>query len=488
MDLDACTGCKACVTACHSLNGLAADETWRDVGLLLGPGKGGGVQRTVTTTCHHCEDPGCLAGCPVQAYEKDPITGIVRHLDDQCIGCKYCLLKCPYDAPKYNEALGIVRKCDMCAGRIAVGEAPACVQGCPNGAISIEVVDRAEATSPGPLIPGVGRAIPDSAYTRPTTRYVSQRPVEPLRPADLDRVTPAEAHDPLAVMLVLMQLSVGVLLFDIGMGAGDAADTAASTGRWGLSVLAAVAGLGAATFHLGRPLLAFRAFLGWRTSWMSREIVAFGVFVPLVILGAGWNAGLGSGGDPRAVSEAAPGVFAGLRLVVVGLGVFGTICSIMIYVDTHRPAWRAMVTAPLFVGTLLGLGGVGAAVAEAWFGGGDPDSARVVVPLWAGTAVLGFKLVWEMRLGRAPAGSMSDPLARTARLLRGPLVGRVRGRMGVTGGGVACALGAGACAGGGAFAFAVWLTTVALGFFVVGEGMERHLFFTAEASHRMPGA
>ena len=44
-----------------------------------------------------------MNGCPVGAYEKDADTGIVRHLDDQCIGCSYCILKCPYDVPKYSK-------------------------------------------------------------------------------------------------------------------------------------------------------------------------------------------------------------------------------------------------------------------------------------------------------------------------------------------------------------------------------------------------
>src|SRR5687768_1596264 len=139
VDLDECTGCKACVAACHSLNGLDEDEIWRSVGLLHGGTAEHPVQQTVTTACHHCVSPACLAGCPVQAYEKDPLTGIVRHLDDQCIGCQYCVFTCPYEVPRFNAKKGIVRKCDMCAERLAHAEAPACVQACPNGAIGIRV-------------------------------------------------------------------------------------------------------------------------------------------------------------------------------------------------------------------------------------------------------------------------------------------------------------------------------------------------------------
>ena len=77
------------------------------------------VLQHVTTACHHCLEPACMIACPVNAYEKDPVTGIVKHLDDQCFGCQYCTLACPYDVPKYHAAKGIVRKCDMCS--IAAG-------------------------------------------------------------------------------------------------------------------------------------------------------------------------------------------------------------------------------------------------------------------------------------------------------------------------------------------------------------------------------
>ena len=141
--LDQCTGCKACVTACHNENGLDEDETWRSVGLIHGETIDGPAIQHVTGACHHCIEPACMHGCPVKAYEKDPVTGVVKHLDDQCIGCQYCILKCPYDVPKYNKKKGIVHKCDMCISRLNVGEAPACVRACPNEAIRITLVDTA---------------------------------------------------------------------------------------------------------------------------------------------------------------------------------------------------------------------------------------------------------------------------------------------------------------------------------------------------------
>src|SRR5437016_3918730 len=141
VDLDRCSGCKSCVAACHALNGLDDDETWRSIGLLRGQGRSP-FQQTITTTCHHCIEPACLNGCPVLAYDKDPLTGIVRHLDDQCIGCQYCVFMCPYEVPRYSEQRGIVRKCDMCHQRLAHGEHPACVQACPSEAIRITVVEK----------------------------------------------------------------------------------------------------------------------------------------------------------------------------------------------------------------------------------------------------------------------------------------------------------------------------------------------------------
>ena len=191
VDLDSCTGCKACVAACNSLNGLDDDEAWRSVGLLHGGSSHAPVQQTVTTACHHCLDPACMNGCPVKAYEKDPATGIVRHLDDQCIGCQYCVLTCPYEVPQFNSKRGIVRKCDMCSDRLAASEAPACVQSCPNQAIAIQIVDKTrtlEDAQGGSFLPGA----PSPAITVPTTEYVTKRAFpRNLLPADFYQVRAA---------------------------------------------------------------------------------------------------------------------------------------------------------------------------------------------------------------------------------------------------------------------------------------------------------
>ena len=183
VELDKCTGCKACVVACHTLNGLDEDEAWRDVGLIEGGDDTPGFQQTVTSACHHCLDPECLNGCPVAAYEKEEDTGIVRHLDDQCIGCEYCVLKCPYDVPKYSHDRGIVRKCDMCHQRLADGEAPACVQACPTEAISIIKIDTAALREENNFLPGAptpSSLLPPLATSDAKSPPTSNPPTNPV--------------------------------------------------------------------------------------------------------------------------------------------------------------------------------------------------------------------------------------------------------------------------------------------------------------------
>jgi len=465
VNLDRCSSCKACVSACHSLNGLDDGEAWREVGALLGerlvPEARGGnrvvpLQQTVTTTCHHCVEPACQAACPVLAYDKDPITGIVRHLSDQCIGCSYCVMKCPYEVPKYSAGRGIVRKCDMCHGRLAVGEAPACVQACPTEAIRIALISREEVktrwrasqsgSDQGTWLPDA----PGPQYTLPTTRYRSIKRDAVLLAADHFTLGPAPAHWPLALMLVLTQAGIG------GMGISLLGHRGIWAGVWPEMALVSfalyLAGLGASAFHLGQPAKAWRVWLGWRTSWLSREAIALGAFA---LIGA--------------ISFAAIGVV----WVTIVLGFVALIAQAMVYADTRREFWRFATTFPRFVGTAVALG----LALKCWVA---PNALTAVA----------LALVTLIKLGVETAtvkvASSEDDRWTQCRRTAALQQGRLRSILGAR---LVLALVGGALI---PFSIAVRATPSSLGILAcalcfAGELAERHLFFVSVSPDRMPG-
>ncbi|MCA9578294.1 MAG: DmsC/YnfH family molybdoenzyme membrane anchor subunit [Polyangiales bacterium] len=498
VNLDACSGCKACVTACHSLNGLDESETWRAVGVLHGGDITQPFQQTVTTACHHCLEPACMKGCPVGAYEKNPETGIVRHLDDQCIGCQYCMFTCAYDVPQYNAKKGIVRKCDMCSDRLAEGEAPACVQACPTHAISIKLVDVNEAravASEGSLVPGA----PSSSISVPTTRYVGTRvmPANTL-PADFHAVRPAHIHTPLVWMLVLTQLSVGAFWVGSIFEGVLSAEALAAVRPWhGLLALSlGLLALGASTAHLGRPQYAFRAMLGVRTSWLSREILTFGAFAGAAVTYAAAlfqadRASVWSALPQLPVwSEAALPV---LAPAVALTGASGVYCSVMLYHATRRRWWHGYATGFKFALTSVVLGlAFSSAAAIVVLASTHTDPLPLLRP-WlrfaapALAVVTCVKLLGELsviRHRRDPGGD----LGRSARLLLGELRGLLGLRAGLAlfGGVVLPLVFFGAPEGVPLGA----LVTVALSsasLLLAGELVERVLFFAAMSAPRMPG-
>ena len=460
VSLDRCTGCKACVSACHSLNGLDEYEAWRDTGTLSGGADKPGWQQTITTACHHCEDPGCLNGCPVGAYEKDADTGIVRHLDDQCIGCSYCILKCPYDVPKYSKKRGIVRKCDMCHQRLAEGEAPACVQACPTEAIRIVKVrsqgagDRSQASNlfdQQSAINNHQSSIPDPSITRPTTRYVGREVPASAFAADRDQLIPQHTHWPLVLMLVLTQAGIGLL--------GGGVMHPQSQSSYPITLLGAILfhlGMVAATLHLGQPLKAWRFFLGLRTSWLSREILAFSLFapIPLVLCTLPFFPDFAMKGLLSQVTA----------LSVIPVGLVAIFTSVMIYHDTHRSLWRFPIGASRFFGTaicflLLGL--------------------SITVPELRLAAVFAIilKIIPEAWMLRSPGEVSPDPPPwspdrHSARLQLGPLRRILNARF-ILAFVAACLV-----------PVAPWF---ALPILLASEILERMLFFKSVQAPKMPG-
>src|SRR6266567_6320770 len=169
-DMTRCIGCKCCVVACNEQNGNPAELNWRRVGEVEGGHYPHTQRHYLSMGCNHCLEPSCMIGCPVEAYTKDPITGVVIHSADACIGCQYCTWNCSYGVPQYNPARGVVGKCDMCHNRLSDGMAPACVSACPEGAIAIEIVNVASwrADYVGANAPGLPSADDSISTTRVT--------------------------------------------------------------------------------------------------------------------------------------------------------------------------------------------------------------------------------------------------------------------------------------------------------------------------------
>jgi formate dehydrogenase iron-sulfur subunit len=500
VDLDACTGCKACVTACHRLNGLDDDEaeTWRSVGLLHGGTSNEPVQQTVTTACHHCVDPACMKGCPVKAYEKDPVTGIVRHLDDQCIGCQYCTLTCPYEVPQFSKRRGIVRKCDMCSDRLAEDEAPACVQACPNEAISIRIVETQQlleqAQSEG-LLPGT----PSSGITVPATQYKTRRAMpKNLLPGDFYAVRAGHQHTPLVIMLVLTQLSAGAFWIDFGLHE-TGWSSALNDLRTYHSLVALSLGLlaiGASTLHLGRPHLAFRALIGLRTSWLSREALGFALFAKLAVAYAALQFSAPIlrvlGLAPLSAATFEQAAF-GLGAAVSGVGAAAVGCSVMLYKVTHREWWGGGRTTFKF---FLTAGVLGTAVTSLTYaaaarllGSSVAVDGTIRTLCWLLIALTCTKLVGEATVLLHLYDRKLGELKRTAMLLRGQLAKEFVARLtaGALGGILLPLLLLGSMTQLGSTGHLVFLG-FSFGLLLAAELLERMLFFRALSAPKMPGA
>ena len=131
VDITKCIGCRSCEQACKQIHGFPMDSEAKLSPTALTVVEDHG-DRFVRRMCMHCQEPACASACLVGARKKTD-AGPVTYDGSKCIGCRYCLVACPFSVPRYEwtKLIPYVKKCDMCAGRQAKGQLPACVEACP---------------------------------------------------------------------------------------------------------------------------------------------------------------------------------------------------------------------------------------------------------------------------------------------------------------------------------------------------------------------
>jgi len=145
-DSTRCAGCQTCELSCAEANGLPEPVGTPQTGIIR---KTDEKHRTVINACNsekgevyikkqcmHCNEPACTAACLTQAMHKTK-EGPVIWRGDKCMGCRYCMVSCPFDIPKfeYHSANPKIEKCNMCYTRLVEGKIPACVENCPAEAL-----------------------------------------------------------------------------------------------------------------------------------------------------------------------------------------------------------------------------------------------------------------------------------------------------------------------------------------------------------------
>ncbi|HNC75566.1 MAG TPA: 4Fe-4S dicluster domain-containing protein [Elusimicrobiota bacterium] len=151
VDLTRCIGCRSCMRGCQRANDLTAPQELMDLDHLstrLSPDfrqwtvvnteGSGSTLRHVKRQCMHCLEPACVSVCPVAALDQTE-QGPVIYRESRCIGCRYCMMACPFDVPRFewnNGLTPVIGKCQFCAQeRLFKGLLPGCVESCPTGAL-----------------------------------------------------------------------------------------------------------------------------------------------------------------------------------------------------------------------------------------------------------------------------------------------------------------------------------------------------------------
>jgi DMSO reductase iron-sulfur subunit len=272
LDLDRCTGCAACVVACNTENEVAEGQRWRRIHTYNHQRLATAPVFHFTLACNHCLEPACLHNCPAGAYTKDLSTGAVLLDQESCIGCRYCAWVCPYEAPQYNSAAGVMEKCTFCEQRLAEDVPPACVTACPTDALRFEKDDDpALVQHPGFPETGLQPAIRVVGVRRQTAPDMT---AAPIAVNVMSRRSPSGWSGLKNEWSLWFFTSVATLLVAWFAAAAALSRAIPVPVFAGAGVLA----MAVSALHLGRITRIWRAMLNVRRSWVSREVVLFSTF------------------------------------------------------------------------------------------------------------------------------------------------------------------------------------------------------------------
>lgn len=197
VDTERCIGCWSCAVICKSENNVPLGAWWNRIltegeGLDLPTTEHGSEEMSWTPlACQMCENPPCVKVCPVQAtYVRDD--GVVMMDNERCIGCRYCMIACPYGVRTFNwgtpqrpngletgmvaeRPIGTVEKCTFCVHRLEEGQVPSCVVSCPAGARIFGDLNDPDSRVSRLIRDREGRMLLEDRGTRPKVRYLPAR-------------------------------------------------------------------------------------------------------------------------------------------------------------------------------------------------------------------------------------------------------------------------------------------------------------------------
>ncbi len=195
IDLRRCIGCNACTIACKQQNGTPPGVFWSHVNISEVGTYPKARLSPLPVLCNQCDNAACVNVCPTGASQKQA-NGIVTIDPSKCIGCRYCMVACPYNVRQFNgtapvgyfpdkgglnayeqvmyvnHQVGTVEKCNFCASRVAAGQLPACVLTCPAKARIFGDLDDPNSEVSQLIVKNNAQPLNPEAGTKPNVYYI----------------------------------------------------------------------------------------------------------------------------------------------------------------------------------------------------------------------------------------------------------------------------------------------------------------------------